>query len=112
MGREDMTSSHSEKQIYEGCISLMNQLFGQIKEWLHDMEYISEDDDPEELFSTGFYNTEIVERLFLWNTTHSGGTSQRLKCKELGIDPSESIYFSLALDQDDEDKDTEGEEDE
>ncbi len=92
---EDMTSSHSEKQIYEGCISLMNQMFGQIKEWLYDMGYISEDDDPEEVFGMSLTNTEIVERLFLQGTTHSGGTSQRLKCKKLGIDPTGSVDFFL-----------------
>ena len=94
---EDMTSSQSEKHIYEECLSLMETLTDRFYDWCEmygiDMEDLSE----EERFCTSFSNTEIVERLFLLHTTHSGGTSQRMKCKELGIDPSENISFGFEI---------------
>lgn len=90
----EMTASHSEADIYKGCVSLMQELMGRFEEYL---DYIGvdpkEDYDDEERFCTQFYPTEIVERLFLWNTRHSGGTSQHLKCEELGIDTDDVVIF-------------------
>lgn len=92
-GRE-MTASHSEVEIYKGCVSLMQELMGRFEEYL---DFIGvepgEDYDDEERFCTQFYPTQIVERLFLWHTSHSGGTSQHLKCQELGIDTDETVIF-------------------
>ena len=93
---EDMTSSHSEKDIYNGCISLMNTLTGRFYEWL---DFIGVDItklDDEEQFCTAFYPTEIVERLFLMKTSHSGGTSQRMKCAELGINTNKMVTFDFS----------------
>ena len=88
------TTSHSEREIYDGCIALMQELVEAFGEYL---EYIGYDpyEDGNEYFSVAFPPTQIVERLFLWNTTHSGGTSQRLKCRELGIDEDKlvKLYF-------------------
>ena len=89
----DMTSSHSEREIFDGCVALMQELTGHFERYL---EYIGVDikgEDDEERFGVKFYNTVIVERLFLWNTSHSGGTSQRLKCRELGIDDAGTVTF-------------------
>lgn len=89
----DMTSSHSEREIFDGCVALMQELTDHFQRYL---EYIGVDvkeEDDEERFGVKFYNTAIVERLFLWNTSHSGGTSQRMKCRELGLDESGTVTF-------------------
>lgn len=79
----DMTSSHGEREIYDGCIALMRELTEEFREWL---EWQGIDVRGEERFEAIFPCTHIVERLFLWNTNHSGGTSCGLKLKELGIE--------------------------
>ena len=97
---DDMTSSHSEKCIYSGCIRLMNNLVDEFYSYLEtigiDVSELSED----ERFRVSYYPTEIVETLFLSHTSHSGGTSQRMKCAELGIDTNkmEDFDFSSYLD--------------
>lgn len=91
----DMTSSHSEKEIYKGCISLMRELTDSFYEWL---DFIGVDItklDEEEQFERSFYPTHIVEKLFLRYTTHSGGTSQRMKCEELGVDTDDIVKFDF-----------------
>lgn len=93
---EDMTSSHSEADIYKGCLSLMDELTGKFYEWLDFIGVDVSKLDEEEQFVAGFYPTEIVERLFLRKTTHSGGTSQRMKCKELGIDAGKMVVFDFS----------------
>ena len=96
----------SEKQIYKGCLSLMQGVVEYFKEYLDfigidrlmdDYKEMGIDTDSEEYrFSYNIQPTEIVNRLFLWNTRHSGGTSTRAKCRELGIDDcSRSIEFSF-----------------
>lgn len=83
--------SHSEEQILDGCISLMYELFGRFTEYL---EWIGfEPENEEEVFETNFSYGEIVSRLFLWNTHHSGGTSTAAKCRILGKDYSENVRF-------------------
>lgn len=86
----DNTSSHSEKDIYEGCIALMQELMGRFEEYLDFMDIDRR--DRETAFCTSFYPTHIVERLFLWKTRHSGGTSCCMKLNELGID-REDVTF-------------------
>lgn len=97
---EDMTSSHSETEIYNGCVSLMWQLVGRFYDYL---EYLGVEIADDMKFGTTFYPTSIVERLFLWKTSHSGGTSQRMKCKELGIDTRE-ITFDFSEFENEEDE--------
>ena len=87
----EMTASHSEADIYKGCIALMQELMRRFEEYLEWMEIYPDND--EERFETYFYPTHIIERLFLWNTRHSGGTSQRLKCQELDIDTDDMVIF-------------------
>jgi len=89
----EMTASHSEEDIYKGCISLMQTLMGRFEEYLDFIGVEPKEADSEERFVTCFYPTEIVERLFLWHTRHSGGTSQHLKCQELGIDTDKQVVF-------------------
>jgi len=94
---EYMIPTHSERQIYEGCISLMQGLVEGFKEWLEGQGIeVAED----ERFRIGKYPTEIVNRLFLWHTYHSGGTSTRAKCHELGIeDSTRTIWFDVKEDE-------------
>ena len=98
----EMTSSHSEADIYKGCIALMQELMGRFEEYLDFIGLDPKEVEDEERFSTAFYPTHIVERLFLWNTRHSGGTSQRMKCRELGIDDADKVIFEDARYRDDE----------
>lgn len=95
----DNTSSHSEKDIYEGCIALMNELAGSFKDWLDWMDI--DISDRETAFCTSFYPTHIVERLFLWRTRHNGGTSCRMKLAELGLS-DEDIQFDVYDEEDEE----------
>lgn len=98
----DNTSSHSEKDIYEGCIALMQELTDRFKEYL---EYMDIDtSDREETFCTSFYPTEIVNRLFLWHTKHSGGTSCRMKLTELGVDDEDIQFDTYDGDKEDEEE--------
>jgi len=43
--------------------------------------------------------SNIVQELFLFGTSHSGGTSTRAKCKQLGVDSSDEIEFSFGDDE-------------
>ena len=101
--------SQSEKQILEGCVSLMQDLVGEFVEWyrfVHGDDAIDELSD-EEMFCLKMSNMEIVRSLFLWHTSHSGGTSTCQKCRDLGCDWGESVQFAFARS---EDYETEGEE--
>ena len=96
--------SHSEKEILEGCISLMQEVVGQVQRNLlaadidiHEPEkdeagdYIDDEDGTEwwqHWFRSNITYRHIVNRLFLWGTEHSGGTSTCAKCRELGVNPS------------------------
>lgn len=89
--------THSERQIYEGCISLMQGLVEDFKEWL---EFQGIEVAEDERFRIGKYPTKIVNRLFLWHTGHAGGTSTRAKCNELGIeDSTRTIWFDVKEDE-------------
>lgn len=88
-----MTYSQSEVQILEGCIALLGEMAGYFQRYL---EWIGFEPNEEEknaaYFGMSYFH--IVNRLFLWHTNHSGGTSTRKKCKCLGIeDASENVQF-------------------
>lgn len=87
---DSMTASHSEAAILRGGIALMHNLVARFEEYLDFIDVHPEDE--EERFCTEFYMTEIVERLFLWETRHSGGTSQRMKLAALGVE-AETVVF-------------------
>ena len=92
----DMTSSHSEKDIYDGCVELMEGLVEEFYDYLDFLGVDLKDYPEDEQFKLTMHPTQIVERLFLWKTPHSGGTSQIMKCRELGIDPSKDIHFTFS----------------
>lgn len=89
--------TQTEAQIYEGCVALMQGIVDEFKEWL---EWQGVEVPEEERFCLCMHPTEIVNRLFLYHTYHSGGTSTRAKCHELGIeDCSRSIKFEVVDDE-------------
>ena len=76
--------------------------FAEWYEWVHGENAISELDE-EERFCVRKTYFSIVQRLFLWNTHHSGGNSTRGKCNELGIKNwSDDIEFGFKLEDEDE----------
>ena len=91
-----MVESHSEKDIYDKCVRLMSDLTDKFYNYL---DYLGIDVtklDEEEQFSALYYPEEIVSELFLSRTTHSGGTSTREKCKELGINTNLPVKFDFS----------------
>ena len=92
---EDTVKSHSEKDVLNMCISLLDEMVGHFSEY---MEWIGYEPTEEEKECGYFGMTyfHIVQKLFLYHTTHSGGTSTFKKCHELGIDdPSDGVRFPL-----------------
>lgn len=87
--------SHDEKRILECCISLMQEMINEFAEWYrwqHGEDAIEELDEEERFcFRKSYFR--IVQELFLLGTNHSGGTSTRAKCKQLGVDSAEEIEF-------------------
>lgn len=93
--------SHDEKHILKYCISLMRELVGKFEEWY---EYVHGEDAIKELcedekfcYRMSYFN--IVQELFLFGTSHSGGTSTRAKCEQLCVDSSDEIEFSFGDDE-------------
>lgn len=87
--------SHDEKHILECCISLMQEMVNEFAEWYrwqHGEDAI-EELDKEERFCFRKSYFRIVQELFLLGTSHSGGTSTRAKCEQLGVDSVEEIEF-------------------
>lgn len=92
---EKELESHDEKHILECCISLMQEMVNEFAEWYrwqHGEDAI-EELDKEERFCFRKSYFRIVQELFLLGTTHSGGTSTRAKCEQLGVDSAEEIEF-------------------
>lgn len=87
--------SHDEKHILECCISLMQEVvngFAEWYRWQHGEDAIEELDEEERFcFRKSYFR--IVQELFLLGTNHSGGTSTRAKCEQLGVDSAEEIEF-------------------
>ena len=90
---EEDVKSHSEKEIYQGCIRLMRRMVDYFEEYLYIIGMDPENLMEDEKFSVAFSNFEIVQDLFLYGTSHSGGTSTRKKCRELGLDDSHLVEF-------------------
>lgn len=90
--------SHSEEQILKGCISLIDEMVGQFREYLDFIDHEPEFEEEKQPFHMSYFH--IVNRLFLWHTHHSGGTSTRAKCHELGIDDSsKNVEFYIWEDE-------------
>lgn len=87
--------SHDEKHILECCISLMQEVVNEFAEWYrwqHGEDAIKELDEEERFcFRKSYFH--IVQKLFLLGTHHSGGTSTRAKCEQLGVDNAKEIEF-------------------
>lgn len=87
--------SHDEKHILECCISLMQEMVNEFAEWYrwqHGENAIEELDEEERFcFRKSYFR--IVQELFLLGTNHSGGTSTRAKCEQLGVDSAEEVEF-------------------
>ena len=87
--------SHDEKHILECCINLMQEVVNEFAEWYrwqHGEDAIEELDEQERFcFRKSYFS--IVQELFLLGTNHSGGTSTRAKCEQLGVDSAEEIEF-------------------
>lgn len=88
--------SHGEKEILQGCVRLLCEAGEHFREYL---EYIGAEPDEEIPLSIQMQYGHIVKHLFLWNTYHSGGTSTRAKCRELGVNFDDTVEIC----EDDED---------
>ena len=96
-----IVESHSEKQILDGCISLIQEMCDYFREYLDFIDFEPEYEEEKQPFCMSYFH--IVNRLFLWNTRHSGGNSTRMKCAELGIDDSsERVLFTVWEEEEDE----------
>lgn len=87
--------SHDEKRILECCISLMQEMVNEFAEWYrwqHGEDAIKELDAEERFCFRKSYFC-IIQELFLFGTHHSGGTSTRAKCEQLGVDSAEEVKF-------------------
>lgn len=94
-----MIESHSEQKIVECCIDLMQELVNEFEKYIDYIDIDLTELPDDEHFKVCYTNAEIVNRLLLSTTTHSGGTSARQKCKELGLDSSKSIEFSFSTEE-------------
>lgn len=94
-----MIESHSEQKIVECCIDLMQELVNEFEKYIDYIDIDLTELPDDEHFKVCYTNAEIVNRLLLSRTTHSGGTSTRQKCKELGLDSSKSIEFSFSTEE-------------
>lgn len=94
-----MIESHSEQKIVECCIDLMQELVNEFEKYIYYIDIDLTELPNDEHFKVCYTNAEIVNRLLLSTTTHSGGTSTRQKCKELGLDSSKSIEFSFSTEE-------------
>lgn len=86
-----MIESHSGQKIVECCIGLMQELVNEFEKYIDYIDIDLTELPDDEHFKVCYTNAEIVNRLLLSTTTHSGGTSTRQKCKELGLDSSKSV---------------------
>ena len=87
--------SHDEKHILKSCLGLMQDMVDEFAEWYrwqHGEDSIEKLDEEERFCIRKTYFL-IVKKLFLLHTNHSGGTSTRAKCKQLGVDWGEKIEF-------------------
>ncbi len=97
--------SQSEELILKSCIELMHELVGDFEDWYR---WIHGDDAiekiaEEERFCIRKSYLEIIRHLFLYHTSHSGGTSTIQKCNELNVeDWSEEVEFGFEAEDYDE----------
>jgi len=86
---------HTDRQIYDGCIYLMQMMVDYFQEYLDYLGYDLDKLDEDERFAVEVSNMEIVRWLFLINTGNSGGCSTIDFCEKLGVDPYKSVKFEF-----------------
>ena len=96
---EDGMEKHTDRQIYDGCIHLMQNMVDYFQEYLEYLGYDLDLLDEDERFAVGISNMEIVRWLFLFHTRNSGGCSTRDFCEKIGIDDSEVVKFEFERDE-------------
>ena len=94
------TKSHSEKDILKGCIALMQELTDEFKDYLEWLGYDLDKLDEAERFNYRMTYFHIVQRLFLYCTSHSGGNSTRAKMDELGVGDEYAVEFKIENEED------------
>ncbi len=97
VGDAQETASHSERDILDGCLWLLKRLTDEFDAYLDSV--VGPDADR---FCVRMTMFEIVQRLFLMRTDHSGGTSTREKCNELGVDAYKEVLFEAGNEVDEE----------
>lgn len=98
VGEEEWIATHDDREIVLGCIRLIEEvlngefgIFQQLKDYGFDFEeYEGFCGRP---LSYMMSMMEIVGPLLLEYTSHSGGTTTRKKCREMGFNPSTIIEF-------------------
>lgn len=85
----------TDRQIYDGCINLMQKMVEYFQEYLEYLGYDLDKLDEDERFAPEMSNMEIVRQLFLYQTGNSGGCSTRDFCEKLGVDPYKSVKFEF-----------------
>ena len=96
---EDGMEKHTDRQIYDGCIHLMQKMVDYFQEYLEYLGYDLDKLDEDERFAVEISNMEIVRWLFLFHTRNSGGCSTRDFCEKIGIDDSEVVKFEFERDE-------------
>lgn len=93
----DTVESHSEQLIVEECINLMKTVYDDMLKYLEymDIDYTS-CDEVKPIVTYSYF--DIVQQLLLLHTHHSGGTSTRKKCQELGLDSYNNVKFEPNID--------------
>ena len=86
---------HTDRQIYDGCILLMQKMVDYFQGYLEYLGYDLDKLDEDERFVVRMSNMEIVRQLFLQNTRNSGGCSTRDFCEKLGVDTYKSVKFEF-----------------
>lgn len=96
-----MTYSHSEVDILKGCLRLMQGMVDEFQEYCEFMDWKPDPEYEDQKFSISIPYAEIVRILFLEHTSHSGGTSTGMKCRNLGI-KDHSVTFEFEEDEEEE----------
>lgn len=92
------TTSHSERDIFNGCVEIMRGMVEDFKNWY--LDYHGEDAlemvEAEELFGMWVLSRKLVEKLFLEKTDHHDKDTCIAKMHELGID-KEFLEFGFEV---------------
>lgn len=86
-------TSHSEKEIVNGCIALMQSVHQNMLEYMEIMGFEYDVKNKEEIPQFRYSYFEIIQRLLLKGTSYGGGTSTKKKCEQLGLDSYEEIII-------------------